>query len=930
MQISPKIPLWIGVIVVVSLAFAILGTFPSSSNSLSPFTGRASFKLPVFTDAFSQMGKEGGICRLNHPVCDAGLACDNGVCRKGISVAGAIKGINEPTDFKIPKESEPLIQGAPRGFLGAPCRREQPFCNAGLVCEQNQCIFQRPQIFPAATEPPAGKDIPFSISPSAEQLLRDRAKDEAKRKAFCREEYRVFRRTGQTDRKCHAECFLFNITDTDCCTEQYCPIFKRDLWLNTEMLETQCRAQNILLSCPFSVPPAISLCNAENPEALLEEGQEAFVYDFDEDDENEAGRNEDGGEAGDGEDGGGSRHIDVCFDEDTVKHVQCFQDSVSEELTRCPAELTCSGGLCGGEEVPVCFDSDVEDDVFVYGQARYLDYFPENDYCGRRSYTRVEQVQCFPQEEIVCSGWDCQFAFHTPGFCRNSFCHIGACRRPSEYDLNLPNNEFPRDSLSFSCEDADGLDPTQGGGAEVVISYLGRELERTKHQRDYCSTRSVGESFCTDRSSVEEAYCARNELGQPITATQTIECPEGTLCFNGACQPINVEDAMCTEVDGGDNPEVFSDIQVQAGDFFESTADRCKQSSSRCTEYFCDGLDICVRNYNLPENAVANEEPWESQEAIDVLRIDAEDAAIPQYGQCIDIDLGDHPTYGSYARARENGVIVTHTDNCIDDNTLREMTCADGQLREEIHQCAFGCKNVVGQAEAVPDGEEGEEPEVQEVSRWQGDFCLVCQVDADCGEGRWCDQNNNQCRAGGRILPRERLGFENYPLFFFGERDEMLVTMVISSRAPASDVVATIDIAVGLNNFWCSLPQNRGQCGRGGVPAAASVFDINAENWEDVERNVIVIGGICENTYFGRAFGDIRDACEEEGAEALYAEIGSDNNHAFLFLENLGRAAFLGITSPSAACRREAGRVLMNYEENANILQGDELRLECP
>ena len=265
-------------------------------------------------------------------------------------------------------------------------------------------------------------------------------------------------------------------------------------------------------------------------------------------------------------------------------------------------------------------------------------------------------------------------------------------------DYNIPIlQEFPRDSLTYVCTDndvtqahPDGINPTQEGEGRVTVKYINNDLDVIDVEGDYCVQENIDENTTCNVDSVSEVYCGRNELGQPAVIRQTIPCAQGMNCISGACR--QVEHVQCDDSDGGDNREIWGHTTVEMDDRGYQDYDYC-YGSGRCTEQLCINNRDCARKYYIPpQDNVINNNPH----LMDGVRIQLHlpaDTPIPQYGACIDYDFGDHETIGSYVQALDpdQHIVVTHSDQCIDDHTLREMVCQDNRLNEQIHQCANGC-----------------------------------------------------------------------------------------------------------------------------------------------------------------------------------------------------------------------------------------------
>jgi len=673
--------------------------------------------------AMGEMGTENNFCRAAEPRCNAGLVCINNKCGRisamypffMANVSLAIADLN-PKIEKQPVVKDLFTQPASPGMLGSVCRETEPFCNQGLVCKNRKCtqqlllpqtgdeLVKNPDV---RVETPEQRQAREQEEAEAHFFEQQREADRTQRRNACQEEYQQFVQNGRTDTKCSA-CFEFNITDPDCCCSDPAQV----VGVTPEQLRTACEALPRRMVCPVLVEierppfrfdnPNREICEAPNPNDVIPEG--AYFYDIE-----------------------GGRHIDVCQDETHVRHIACFEEEITEQITPCPPETTCEAGRCGGNEIFICTDNDPRNRVEQRGDIRYRDNY-NSDYCEQNSYTVLDQYNCRPQRNIRCDGQgNCDFTLLQQDVC-DAFCYEGRCASPEDFDLDIPF--FDPEDVEFTCEDSDGgNDPLVRGEATVSVHYdiLGVEIldEEIRAGLDTCTYERLEEDgnqmYCRDTSKVMEATCTQR-FGVPSLEHNNVPCPEGTACFHGACRPE--ETLYCTDSDEGDNREVYGEVIVGVRDGEQNreiNSDSC--GMDRCYETFCRDLADCSISYPRPEGLV-NDDAYRMDEIREQFGFDDE---IPMQGPCIDYDFGNQPFIGGYAQDEERGI---HTDQCINADTLREMVCENEQLSEVVTPCAFGCE--AGDAD-------------RNLVR-QYDHCIACNNNDDCEEGQWCDGFQNRCR----------------------------------------------------------------------------------------------------------------------------------------------------------------------------------------
>ncbi len=435
------------------------------------------------------------------------------------------------------------------------------------------------------------------------------------------------------------------------------------------MLEQQCASVEKLVHCELPPPVQPEWCEIHDPEDVPENAY--FFFDENMPD---------------------TRHIKVCEDETHVRHIVCYEGGSTEEVTRCPLRngepTTCENGLCDGEVINSCVDTDRENDEYLKGRVSYRHYQPEGDICDSTTYELLYQADCRPAESIRCrDDFNCQYHIQMPHFC-NGFCDEGECVRPSDYDIETVNDEFNPEFVWYTCEDGDGgVNIFEESRASVVAHYVRREEdlfdnnadilnEEIRTRWDRCNWEGDQDvAMCIDQASVQEASCTADGT----LVSQRVPCPAGTVCADGICAPE--EEVECFDSDGGDNTQWFGFVD-RFDDWF---VDHCRGA---CYEYFCRGDNACYRRWRVPDGNVENRDPDNMHQQTEDRREQGEVGLpenIPFYAPCIDYDLGNYPLWGSYVESFEDGIM---SDHCINENTLGEMVCEDGNVREVRVNCA--------------------------------------------------------------------------------------------------------------------------------------------------------------------------------------------------------------------------------------------------
>ncbi|MFC2162258.1 hypothetical protein ACFLRF_01125 [Candidatus Altiarchaeota archaeon] len=186
------------------------------------------------------------------------------------------------------------------------------------------------------------------------------------------------------------------------------------------------------------------------------------------------------------------------------------------------------------------------------------------------------------------------------------------------------------------------------------------------------------EDSCFDDDNVLEAICAKNTGNLPKESCEsgchadvlTVYCENG--CKNGVCNPKG-----CTDDDGGQ----MTSIRAKARGPYPFDNHEYKEFEDVCisptqlNEYYCHPIDATLtqKTYVCP-NGCSN------------------GICIQTARDCIDGDMGQDimqktSVLGYDAAANS----VEYTDKCKDDDHVKEYYCKEHIVKEQIHQCQYGC-----------------------------------------------------------------------------------------------------------------------------------------------------------------------------------------------------------------------------------------------
>jgi hypothetical protein len=308
----------------------------------------------------------------------------------------------------------------------------------------------------------------------------------------------------------------------------------------------------------------------------------------------------------------GGPYWDTCFASIEVGEYFCSGDKCELDFIECPNGECCNNGACNGV-AGWCSDSDNGNDAYTQGtctdacgglltgsdycdaSGNVMEFYCDNNY----KHCHVTTISCPPgyackdgkcvQSAIGCSDSDNGKDLYTQGTCTDGsksysdtcfasievgeyFCSGDKC----ELDfIECPNGECCNNGacngVAGWCSDSDnGNDAyTQGTCA------------------DACGGLLTGSDYCVDSHTVMERYCNIYKHCDVIT----INCPAGSCCKNGKCDP-----AACPCNPGETKACGNCGVRTCQAD---GTWGPCQPDASKCT----GNCDVCIStdgglNYN--------------------------------------------------------------------------------------------------------------------------------------------------------------------------------------------------------------------------------------------------------------------------------------------------------------------------------------------
>jgi hypothetical protein len=188
--------------------------------------------------------------------------------------------------------------------------------------------------------------------------------------------------------------------------------------------------------------------------------------------------------------------------------------------------------------------------------------------------------------------------------------------------------------------------------------------------------------YCKVFESVEEYYCSDSTVER-----ETMACPQGYECRNGACQAMQANPLPeCADTDG-DDIYAKGTLKAAGGEYNDSCTDY-----KTLSEYYCEFGKAKNRTAACPPD----------------FRCEGGRCFKPGT-TCTDTDSGDD--IYSEGKVRVEGALTTaeYLDKCLDDDTVREYHCDAGGYVAETVNCPAGyvCAQAACKQESCLDSDEG-------------------------------------------------------------------------------------------------------------------------------------------------------------------------------------------------------------------------------
>ncbi len=331
-------------------------------------------------------------------------------------------------------------------------------------------------------------------------------------------------------------------------------------------------------------------------------------------------------------------------------------NQIRSNTVDCPANYQCNDGACK-EITYTCTDNDGDNKNIASSviERQYVGGIlntstTKNDFCIDLDGGNGDlgEYLCNTDGKGYVGPRSC-----APGNCQNGAC-VGAAQEMEEF---------------CSGTQEGSLDPAVKGGVINGTRPVGGIGEG-----------QIQEDVCTANDRVKEFFC-RGTTADSITNF----CPNGKQCQDGACMTIgNVP--FCSDSDNGDDKLVKGTINYGVldadGDAIQNTTliDSCT-ATGKVLEYYCNG------------NAKVEHE------------VDCSSGQICSNGACVvsqvnnGITCQDSDDLNIYTKgeniARVSNILETKSDYCIDQKTITEYYCSNGERRMQQKQCPidYVCQN---------------------------------------------------------------------------------------------------------------------------------------------------------------------------------------------------------------------------------------------
>lgn len=160
---------------------------------------------------------------------------------------------------------------------------------------------------------------------------------------------------------------------------------------------------------------------------------------------------------------------------------------------------------------------------------------------------------------------------------------------------------------------------------------------------------------CTDGSHVKEYYCEGS-----MATFETVECPPGSACADGACMLVGVN---CTETDGGDDIYYEGTLTLVKGLTSAQYLDKCLDDK-RVKEYYCTRDWYVEEIVNCPDDTVCIQAACKTE-------------------VCMDGDEGDD-IYVKSVTSKGND---NEQDRCLDRASGTEYYCENNAIAAKNFTC---------------------------------------------------------------------------------------------------------------------------------------------------------------------------------------------------------------------------------------------------
>ncbi len=250
-------------------------------------------------------------------------------------------------------------------------------------------------------------------------------------------------------------------------------------------------------------------------------------------------------------------------------------------------------------------------------------------------------------------------------------CTSGKCEYPSVSGVDLDSvckEDLCKDVEGFQAEYLFDLDPAIPG-PDSCTPFSGNVCSEPDPEDSYPDGNFYSHNgnlhigFCMGEGKIFHTICTTNSDGSTSLVSDITECIGGMPCEKGECK-------MCTETDGGMNPEVYGELTVLlSGGFASSENDSCVLSGSHLIETSCEGDTFKKTYIPCDEGSSCKKETVDGITTIGCVE--------GWELSCVDTDGGiNYDVYGEVTYVTPNGEEKTDADRCSPNAQLMyEMSC---------------------------------------------------------------------------------------------------------------------------------------------------------------------------------------------------------------------------------------------------------------